>query len=1209
MKKRLLSIVMAMAMTMSLLPAAAFATETPQEPAPQQETPVVEQTVAPTEPAEDDVAQVGTTYYKTLGEAIATAQDGSTIQLLKEQNLSALVGLKKNLTFVAPNIARGTAAFVASSNVTLENITATIQGTDVTISNLPRHNGAAIRIENGSTVTMNSCNLTVEKLSRGFVSGTDDSNKLILNNTTVTGKTIDGNFTNGGQLEMTSSTVNASDCLNFGFSLKALTMTKSTATLKNIGYAGLCIDGDTTTGCTENKFVMDADSLMSITSSGSALPFQSKWTPSYAPIELGFKGNVSVNIADLSKLPLTGNVNSKGEPINYIHVHGTNATINGVAGSMAANGGTNYYLTESAMAENSVAKVATKYYATLPEAVAAAQDGETVTLLKDVTEDITVAKGKSLTLNLNNKKLTNVTSDTIRVELGAELTIAGQGTVDNVTHAKAAIWNNGTVHMNGGTFTRSKENGSNATESGGNSFYVAVNHGTMTVDGATVQGTSGFSSLFENGYYSFGTKEERSGYVQDTNAENPFLTIENGKFDGGLNTIKNDDNGVLVINNGVFTNAHQMCLMNWHKATINGGSFSVTNDASYAIKNCGNSNLANDIGELSITNGIFNAAINKSKDAAMPTISGGTFTSDPNAYLADGKVAVQKDSKWVVGAATTGVTLNQSTASLYYNKAPNTVQLTATVVPTDAVNGAVTWSTSDGNIATVDQNGLVTAVSSGTATITATAGGQTATCEVTVSYKSSPRPTPNPTPNPDPKPEVKPDPVVPTTPTAPVEPTVPDVKPGESIQETKPDGTQVEASKDANGNTSITETKPDGTVTETNKDAAGNTTITETRPDGTKVEANKDAAGNSTVTETRPDGSTVKSEETASGDKTVTETKADGSSVMSEEKANGDKAITETKADGSSVKTEEKANGDKAVTETKADGSSVATTETATGSTGRVETDAAGTVKAEAQVSNQAVEAAKAEDKPVQLPVEVPSVKADDTQQVAAQVEVAVPAGGAKVELPVENVTAGTVVVIVHADGSEEIVKKSVISDNGVVMNLEENVTLKVVDNSKDFADVNENAWSNNAIDYVSSRELFKGTSETTFTPKADTTRAEIMTVLARMENADTEGDALKKGMEWAVQNGVSDGSNPKSTMTRQELATMMYRLAGKPDAGAALEDSDAEGVASWASQAMAWAVNNGILTGFSDGSLAPTSTATREQVAIMVQRYCAAMI
>lgn len=110
-----------------------------------------------------------------------------------------------------------------------------------------------------------------------------------------------------------------------------------------------------------------------------------------------------------------------------------------------------------------VAKIGEQGYATLQAAVEAATDGQTIVLVASTAEDITVANGKDITIDLNGKTVKNVTSDTITVALGAKLTITGTGTVDNVTHGKAALINNGTATLDGGTYMRSQEDDGNST--------------------------------------------------------------------------------------------------------------------------------------------------------------------------------------------------------------------------------------------------------------------------------------------------------------------------------------------------------------------------------------------------------------------------------------------------------------------------------------------------------------------------------------------------------------------------------------------------------------------------------------------------------------------------------------------------------------------------------------------------------------------------
>lgn len=151
------------------------------------------------------------------------------------------------------------------------------------------------------------------------------------------------------------------------------------------------------------------------------------------------------------------------------------------------------------------------------------------------------------------------------------------------------------------------------------------------------------------------------------------------------------------------------------------------------------------------------------------------------------------------------------------------------------------------------------------------------------------------------------------------------------------------------------------------------------------------------------------------------------------------------------------------------------------------------------------------------------------------------------------------------------------------------------------------NHWASDSIRYVVEKGFFTGTSDTTFAPTATSTRAMLMTVLARMNDVDTAGSDpwYAEGMEWAKENGVSDGTNPDGVITREQLAVMLYRDAGSPEvAETKLIFSDAGEVSSWATDAVNWAVRNGILSGKGDNTLDPQGSASRAEVAQMLYNY-----
>ena len=159
----------------------------------------------------------------------------------------------------------------------------------------------------------------------------------------------------------------------------------------------------------------------------------------------------------------------------------------------------------------------------------------------------------------------------------------------------------------------------------------------------------------------------------------------------------------------------------------------------------------------------------------------------------------------------------------------------------------------------------------------------------------------------------------------------------------------------------------------------------------------------------------------------------------------------------------------------------------------------------------------------------------------------------------------------------------------------------------KTFSDVVKSDWFADAVAYVTDKGLMSGTGSDKFAPSATTTRAMLMTVLARYAGEDTTGGATwyEKGMNWAKAKGVSDGTNPNANITREQLVTMMYRYAGSPKADGKLDSfSDAASVSTYAADAMQWAVANGIVNG-SNGKLNPQNNATRAQVAAILMRFC----
>ena len=326
--------------------------------------------------------------------------------------------------------------------------------------------------------------------------------------------------------------------------------------------------------------------------------------------------------------------------------------------------------------------------------------------------------------------------------------------------------------------------------------------------------------------------------------------------------------------------------------------------------------------------------------------------------------------------------------------------------------------------------------------------------------------------------------------------------------------------------------------------------------------------------------------------KPETATKPDGTKVETVTKPDGTKVETVTKPDGTTVKTE-----------TKKDGSSVTENKAADGSTGTVKTDKNGQTEAETTLSGKAVEDAKKNGEAVKAPVVLEATKNSSTAPVV-KVELPRNSGETKVEIPVSNVKPGTVAVLVHPDGTEEILKNSVPTEDGIQLTVNGGATVKIVDNSKDFADTRDH-WAKDAIDFVSARGLVSGMSETTYAPDNATTRAQLWTILARQNDADLSsgGSWYEKAQTWAKANGISDGTAPEGTINRAQMVTMLYRAAGSPEVEGASAFTDISDDSYYA-KAAAWAAKNGITAGVGNGRFEPNGTCTRGQIATFLYRY-----
>ena len=156
------------------------------------------------------------------------------------------------------------------------------------------------------------------------------------------------------------------------------------------------------------------------------------------------------------------------------------------------------------------------------------------------------------------------------------------------------------------------------------------------------------------------------------------------------------------------------------------------------------------------------------------------------------------------------------------------------------------------------------------------------------------------------------------------------------------------------------------------------------------------------------------------------------------------------------------------------------------------------------------------------------------------------------------------------------------------------------------FTDVAEGAWYYDAVSYVYANGLMDGVSATEFNPDGNMTRAMVWAILARIDGETVTGENwIEIARTWAMAEGVSDGTDANGLITREQLATMLWRYAGEPESDYSLSAfTDAASVSEWAETAMSWAVENGLITGVTDNTLVPQGSATRAQCAAILMRY-----
>lgn len=841
---------------------------------------------------------------------------------------------------------------------------------------------------------------------------------------------------------------------------------------------------------------------------------------------------------------------------------------------------------------NAVAKVGDTYYKTLAEAVAAAKDGDTVTLLKNVVLNSTLTLNKNMTLDLNGCEISNGstmgTNYLVSIAANANVSIVGDKANSKISDSRSNAQGTITAVVVYGKLTVEGDNLTISRGANGIAVKVEDNPGTLTVNGGTItvdkptQTSSQAIQNWGNATISggvFNGDVDSYAYIAANKNYVGNMTIENGTFDGEVFAAQYTNDGVTWPTKSA-------------KVSIVGGNFKGNIAEYYHNGNNGPQPVEK---------------VNKPDNAAESevTVSDGYFTVDPSAYCVTGKTGVTSDKdgyQYKVGTievkdeneiktdtqkGTTQATLSGEIAA---DKRPATQAVGKSVTPTaltdttpitaddkaqaltELVKNKKVKLTDDGKIpagttvTVVKETYLdvtVTAYDATSNTVSMDivpkynliAVAKTGTDEKTVTLKSAQDAKVGST-------EVK--------------VTLPDAFKGKKVYINHNNGANLYVAT-ANATT--------GEITFTTNGFSPFTFALSNPNVVAEVNGNAYTSFQDAVNAVA-NGGTI---EIVGGNKNYTAT-ISGSSKTFTVKNTLDSDIT-VKVNNDS-KTVGKNNGTQSFTYTKpsSGGSSGKTTY-------KVTTSA---------VNNGGVNAS-------------PS----NAEKGATITITLSPDKGYKLDkLTVTDGSGKTVSTVKKSDTVYTFTMPASAVKVGVSY-----VKATETPSETKFNDVSANDWFASAVDYVTGKGMMNGTADNTFSPKANTTRGMVVTVLYRLENQPStsaasftdvaSGAYYANAVAWANANGIVSGYGsgkfgPNDKVTREQLAAILYRYAQykKYDVSVGedtniLSYDDAQSISSYAIPAIQWACGAGVVTGKSGSKLDPKGNATRAEVAAMLMRFC----
>lgn len=762
--------------------------------------------------------------------------------------------------------------------------------------------------------------------------------------------------------------------------------------------------------------------------------------------------------------------------------------------------------------------------------------GKVIVLDQNYKESITLKQGK-YSIDLNGYTITNEDGkDTITISKGASLAIEGNGTVDNVSHGKAAIWNNGTCTLNGGMFT------------------------------------------------------------------------------GGIYTINNDCDAILTIKGGTFTNDTQAVFQNHGKATVTGGTFVGTLINIYGLNS--------DVSIVNISGGNFKGGIQKNNGKI--SISGGNFNFDPTDFCVEGKIGVPSDNKdypYTVADVVNNVKVAPPAAPTAkadtdkYDKDSEKALKMAAAAESIAKDSK-TKITGLSDVASTEATKITTDdVAKATEKLNdagVNLSGKKVSLyvqpylDITVSDIDLFADNMN----------------------APIALTLDIVPKVKKIASTATNAADIKTEGNDKNAVQVGETPVEV-----------NTPVTITIPmpndfpaqDGDKIVVKHEKNGqficyhratysatDNTVAFTNDKGFSTFTIKFDNRSAKIQFTDKDGKNIGEQTEYDAIK-VNETlpttaapsgyKFTGWSFKSDD---------ETISGTYTVMTEELLNKLDNRYKVYTATPVFASTSSSSGGSSSGGSSSKTTY------KVTTSSVANGGVNVSPSSPAKGDKVKITLSPNKGYKLDKLTVTDASGKTVSTTKTSDTVYTFTMPASqVTVGVTyvkadetteqPSTKTFSDVSSSDWFADAVKYVSDKGMMNGTGTGKFSPADSTTRAMLMTVIARYAGEDTTGSNpwYQKGMEWAKANGVSDGTAPNANITREQLVTMLYRYAKASGKDVSvgkdtniLSYADATTVSQYAIPAMQWACGAGIVNG-SNGKLNPQNNATRAEVAAILMRYC----